>query len=108
MLTRKDDESEAVGLLIDYDYSVDTETANRQHLEYTSNRDHAPVACDTHVAEDTGHSAAGSIPAVTDPDAQNSSTPRTVRLFIYLNVDVFITLLLGYSTLYGYRGPSFN
>jgi len=62
LLNRKD-ESEAIGLLNDYDYSVDAEAANRQGPQHSVTRDRAPDASDPRAAAgDAGHVAAGMMP----------------------------------------------
>ncbi len=68
MLNRPDSESEATGLLIDYDLSVEIEVT----------QGHAPNASDTRAA---GLIAAGRVPAVSEPQVQNRRTSRTVRFF---------------------------
>ena len=77
-----DDKSGAIGLLIDYDYSVDTEAAN-QAPHHTMTQDCAPDASDTCMA-DTGGVAAGRVPAEPNSKAQTRPTSRTVHLFIHL------------------------
>jgi serine/threonine protein kinase len=72
LINRKNANSEAVGLLIDYDYSVDIE----QTPHHTVTRDCAP-----------GSVVAARVPAVSDPKflmAQTRPTFRTVCLFIHL------------------------
>lgn len=88
LLIRKSDESEAIGLLIDYDYSLvvdlDSEAANHQNLQHTQAAGSAANASGTHAAEDT---SIGENVAVGAEKA-----PRTVRCAHLLKCQV-ITIL---------------
>jgi len=72
ILSRTDNESEATGLLIDYDLSVETKVT----------RGCAPNASDMRAAaEDTGHVAAGRVQAVSEPEVQNRRMSQAVCFF---------------------------
>ena len=76
LLHRKDGESEAIGLLIDFDHSVGTKAVYPKDPQRTMTGD-----CATDAAEDV---AGGRIPTVSEPNPHSRPTFRAVRLFIHL------------------------
>lgn len=110
LLNRKDNKSEPVGLLIDFDYSVNT-VLDRQET--------AVNAVATHAAEDTlirKRGVAAEVPLDTfeargvqveaRKAAAQRETHRTVRSTRLHGMSTNYDLRAGYTTLYGHRGPS--
>jgi len=93
-----DDESEPVGLLIDYDYSVNTisEAANHQ----VNAADRVVVASDAEVSKDTEGSVA------VEARRTQRQIPRMVRFAQLVEMSTDRDLRAGYTTLYGHRGSS--
>jgi hypothetical protein len=108
LLNRKDDESEATGLLIDYDYSTDADQAS-------SHPDPAAHTSDKHAPENTlteervvaaGDTLEGS--ATVGFMKAPSETPLTVCFVHLLEISHTHELRAGYTTLHGHRGSSWD
>ena len=98
LLHRKDDESEPIGLLIDYDYSVNTVTAS----EAVNHQDTAVNAANTHTAEDAligkrvvaasdAEIHLGAFEGKVEVEARKApqrETPRTVRFAQLLEMSI--------------------
>ncbi len=115
LLNRKDGDSQAIGLLIDYDYSLiadsgsDSESANHQNPRHTQAASSAASVSGTYIAEDT---SIGEKVVVTNAEvpldtsegsmAEKAHINRTVRYGRLLNRQVIMILRAGYTTIYGY------
>lgn len=101
LLNRTDDESEPVGLLIDYDYSVNTisEAVNHQDASTVNAANRVIAASDAQVPKDTEESV------VVEARTQRQ-VPRTVRFSQLLEMSTNHDLRAGYTALYGHRGSS--
>ena len=80
LLNRENDELEAIGLLIDYDYSINTEAASHQAPQHTMDRDCKPNTFHTYAIDTTGDVVAQRVPGVIEHSLEAQSMPasRTV------------------------------
>jgi hypothetical protein len=113
LLNRKDNESQAIGLLIDYDYSLvagpDSEAANHQNPCHTQAVGTAASVSGTYVAEGTsiGEKVVVEVPSDTSEGnvavgAEKVQITRTVRCGHLLDCQVIMILQPGYTTIHGY------
>jgi len=115
LLNRKDDGSEPIGLLIDYDFSIHTTS------EAVNHRDTAADAADAHAAGDTP--IGKRVVAVSDAEVLSDTfegrvvvgagrtqrqTPRMVRFSQSLETSPNRDFRAGCTALYGHRGSSWD
>jgi hypothetical protein len=99
LLNRSDDESEPVGLLIDYDYSINTEV-NAADADAV---DDTPIGKRVVAVSDAGVSSDAFEGRLT---VEQRQALRTVRFPQLLEMSTNCDLRAGYTALYGHRGSS--
>jgi len=114
LLHRKDSDSQAIGLLIDYDYSLiadlgsDSESANHQNPRHTQAAGSTASVSGIYIAEDTSIEkdvvTNAEVPLDTSEGsmAEKAHINRTVCYGRLLNCQVIMILRAGYTTIYGH------
>lgn len=113
LLNRKDDGSEPIGLLIDYDFSINTTSEAVNHWDTAGDAADAYAADhDTPIGKRVVAASDAEIPSdtfergVVGAGRRQRQTARTVRFSQLLETLTNRDLQAGYTALYGHRGSS--